>query len=109
MARQPILDEIVALTDALLAVARSPHPDLDEAALLLRQRGQLIAILPPPSPEERPERRAVLFQLQAADSELRTRFEERRARVGDELQMLAKHNPRWPRTVGQPRLLDRIV
>ncbi|MGH7860831.1 MAG: hypothetical protein ACREOS_01190, partial [Candidatus Dormibacteraceae bacterium] len=82
MARQSVLDEIVALTDALLAVARSPHPDLDEAALLLRERGNLIAILPPPSAAERPQRRAVLFQLQAADAELRTRFEDRRERVG---------------------------
>lgn len=109
MARQPILDEIVALTDALLAVARSPHPDLDEAALLLRERGNLISILPPPRPEERPERRTVLFQLQAADAELRMRFEERRSRVGAELQAIATHTPRWPRPVGRPRLLDRNV
>ncbi len=109
MAKQPILDEIVALTDALLAVARSPHPDLDEAALLLRERGNLIAILPPPSPEERPERRTVLFQLQAADAELRARFEGRRDRVDAELRALAKHNPRWPRQTARPRLLDQSV
>lgn len=106
---QQILAEIVALTDALLAVARSANPDLDEARLLLRARGDLIAILPPASAEERAERRVVLFQLQAADAELRARFEDRRARAGAEIQTLAKRGPRWPRQPNRPRLLDRMV
>lgn len=105
----PILSEIVALTDALLAVARSPNPDLDQATLLLRERGNLISILPPATPEERTDRRAVLFELQAADAELRALLERRRERIRQELKIHSQRAPRLIQGLSRPRLLDHRV
>lgn len=105
----PLLGEIVALTNALLELARSPHPDLNEAALLLKARGELIALLPPPEAAERSARQVVLLQLQAADAEVRARLEEHRARIGAELASLSRRGPRYGRGSSRPRLIDHHV
>jgi hypothetical protein len=107
--KDPILAEIVALTDALLALARSPNPDLAQAALLLRDRGNLLSILPPPTSEEREARRATILRIQAADAELRARFSERHANIGFELRVLHQRRPHQSRHSHVPRFLDKLA
>ena len=106
----PVLNELGALTDALLAIVRAPDPDLESALLLLGKREQVLAALSaPPTTEQRRQRIARLHDIQAANAELRSRLEERLGRVQEELRVLANRN-RLPnrRPVGAG-ILDRNV
>jgi hypothetical protein len=100
------LEEIVAITDALLQMIRSPEPNLRQAEALLRERGKLIALLPPANAAEREARRQVLLRIAAADAEIRFRVERRIAQMNKELQALAQRGHRSSQRSAVPRLID---
>lgn len=105
----PTLDEIVAITDALLQLIRSPDSDLQHAEALLRERGKLISLLRPSPPEERETRRQVMLKIAAADAEMRFRVERRIAQTNKELQVLARRGRRPSPRSRPPRLVDHQI
>lgn len=109
MTEDRVEERVLELTDALLAAARAPRPDLDHVATLLEQRGQALTDLEahPPAPAERDARRALLQRVLAADGEIRAGFAERHARVRDVLRILVARNR--PPDRHESRYVDQAV
>jgi hypothetical protein len=101
--------EILALTDALLAAARSPNPDLDHVASLLSRREKALESLPPADPSEREDRLRTLQQIQLVDAEIRAYFVERQAQVRDELGVLMMRPRHKARRQSRTGLVDQVV
>jgi hypothetical protein len=100
------LARVLDLTDALLAATRPGPPDLTLVQALLQERGELLARLSAPSPDERPRRLAALRRIQAADAELRSHFAERHAIVRDALRAIAVHGSLRRAAPARSRLVD---
>ncbi len=100
--------EILDLTDALLNAARSPNPDLVYVATLLDDRQSCLDDMSA-SPSNSAQRLAVLRRVQAADSELRARLDERRRQVEDELSTLSRRGTRRSPASLRSHLVDRKV
>lgn len=104
-----MVDGVVGLTDALLEATRVPIPDLAAIALLVQLRDELLGLALPTVSDERLQRLKLLQWVQSADAVIRSRLDERRARVGEELRLLHRR-PRRPRArANRPDLLDRRV
>jgi hypothetical protein len=103
-----LLVELGNVTDALLEAARCSNPDLVLVATLLDERQDLLSRLPESSATV-DQRLSALRRIQAADSEIRSRFERRRAAVEDELRVFARRGPRRAFRTSRSHLIDRTA
>ena len=105
----PFLEEIIGLSDAMLSAVGSGRPDFNLVHKLVEKRGVLLARLPAPRPDERPQRAVVLQQIMAKDAQVRARIEARQQQVGTELGTIARVVTLPRRQPAGPSLFDQRI